>query len=105
VRERPPPYERIAPLRIRSPFTPLKSDLNMVKDGRRLQEFEAQFQRREELSVEERFRIFWMMLEHAKSLGVWPPEDPLEGIEKDLKLTEVLRKYGELTKKAGRGDG
>jgi len=77
----------------------------MVRDVKLIVKLEREFQKGEVLGTEERFRIFRSMLEYAKGLGVWPPDDPLEGIEKDLKLAEVLRRYGELVKEDSHGPG
>ncbi len=49
----------------------------MIKNRKLLEEFERKLAKRGRLGIE------------------WPPKDPLEGIEKDIKLAEVLRRYGE----------
>ncbi len=30
------------------------------------------------------------LLEEARLLGVWPPDDPLEGIEVDIRLARII---------------
>ncbi len=77
----------------------------MIRDVELFARFEEEFQRREVLSIEERFRVFKAMLDLAKSLKAWPPEDPLEGIEKDIRLAEVLREYGKLVEENSKRSG
>ena len=62
----------------------------MIKDKKIWQKFEAEFTRNENLTIEQKFKILEAMLEEAKSLGVWPPKDPLEGIEVDIKLAKAI---------------
>ncbi len=35
-------------------------------------------------------RLFETLLDHARVLGVWPPENPLEGIEVDICLAKAV---------------
>lgn len=35
-------------------------------------------------------KIVESLLEEARLLGVWPPSDPLEGIEVDIRLARAL---------------
>ncbi len=75
----------------------------MIRNRKLLEEFEREQAKRERLSVKEKFEIFNQMVEYVRSLGLWPPKDPLEGIEKDIKLAEVLRRYGESVKENSQG--
>ena len=75
----------------------------MVRDWGEMERFEWEFQRRERLTLEQRFKIFSAMVEHARAMGVFPLNDPLEGIEKDIELAKILRKHAEFVKKSGRG--
>ncbi len=65
----------------------------MIRDTALWQQFEAEWQRSQEPDLEANLRIFDVLLEHARALGVWPPEDPLEGIEHDICLTRVVNTY------------
>ena len=40
--------------------------------------------------LQEAFRTVEALLEEAVALGVWPPEDPLEGIEVDLRVAKIV---------------
>lgn len=42
------------------------------------------------VNYERNLRILEAMYQEAKSLGVFPLKDPLDGIEADLKLARVL---------------
>lgn len=65
----------------------------MIKNRKMLEEFEKQLAKREKVNIKRNFQIIDKMVEYARSLGLWPPEDPLEGIEKDIKVAKVLRMY------------
>ncbi len=62
----------------------------MIKDKKLWEKFEVEFTRNENLTIEQKFKILEAMLEEAKSFGVWPPKDPLEGIEVDIKLARAI---------------
>ena len=62
----------------------------MIRDKKLWEKFEIEFTRNENLTIEQKFKILEAMLEEAKSLGVWPPKDPLEGIEVDIKLARAI---------------
>ncbi len=63
----------------------------MVKDSKILKTFENNFIRNEgRLSYDHALRLFTYMWNEAVSLGILPPEDPMEGIEVDIKIARVL---------------
>jgi len=62
----------------------------MIKDSEFLEEFERKLQQSTPVDLEKNFRILNWLYEEARSLGVFPPEDPLEGIETDIKLAGIL---------------
>lgn len=62
----------------------------MVKNPKRLAEFEREQLKEESLSYSEALRIFEALWEEGVSLGVLPPEDPLEGIETDIRVARIL---------------
>ena len=69
---------------------PVYTDLDM-KDAERLRRFEDEQARASAPSYEEGLRIFEALWLEGVELGVLPPEDPLDGIEVDVKLAEMLR--------------
>ena len=67
----------------------------MIRDKKAWEQFEAQWQRRQEPDLEANLRLFEVLIEHARALGVRPPQDPLEGIEHDIHLAKVVNTYVE----------
>jgi len=52
--------------------------------------FEDEIRKREALSLDEKFRLLDGLYEEARALGVFPPKDPLEGIEVDIEVAKVM---------------
>ena len=73
----------------------------MIKDRKAWEEWERKWQKASSQSVEENMRIFWTLLKMAKEVGSWPPSDPLEGIEMDIKLARRINTYVEPPEGAG----
>nr|WP_290665321.1 hypothetical protein [Ardenticatena sp.] len=65
----------------------------MIRDADAWRRWKAQWQRTTHNRPEENMRLFWTLLEMARATGVWPPEDPLEGIEKDIELARKVNTY------------
>ncbi|HXF69772.1 MAG TPA: hypothetical protein VNK89_08185 [Thermoflexus sp.] len=63
----------------------------MIRDPETWKAFEAEWQRQTPADPARHFRIFDLLLEIARDLGAWPPADPLEGIEVDLRIAQALR--------------
>ncbi|SHK67855.1 hypothetical protein [Rhodothermus profundi] len=61
----------------------------MIRDRKAWQQFEAEWQCSQEPDLEANLRVFEVLLEHARALGVWPPH-PLEGIDHDTCLAKVV---------------
>jgi hypothetical protein len=59
-------------------------------DFARLRALDDELARRRPPDLERGLRIVEALREEAVALGVWPPADPLEGIEVDLRLARVL---------------
>jgi hypothetical protein len=57
-----------------------------------LPRFEDELGRRSPPSLERALAIVDALLDEARLLGVWPPADPLEGIEVDVRVAEALRR-------------
>lgn len=63
----------------------------MIKDSSLLKKFEDDFIRNKgRLSYNQALKIFTDMWIEGVRLGVLPPQDPLEGIEVDIKIAKVL---------------
>lgn len=62
----------------------------MIRDPEFWRRWEAQWQRTTPADPEANLRIFWTLLEMARSAGAWPPTDPLEGLEHDLELARRI---------------
>ena len=69
----------------------------MIRDPQAWQRWEAEWQQRMPADPEGNIRIFWTLLEMARAAGAWPPEDPLEGLETDIRLAWAIN-YGRLHK-------
>jgi hypothetical protein len=57
----------------------------MMKNPRMLKQFE-----KEKLNYAEALKLFEAMWNEAVALKVLPSKDPLEGIEKDIKIARIL---------------
>lgn len=78
----------------------------MIRDTVLWKRFEADWQRSRKPDLEKHLHIFDALLEHARTLGIWPPEEPLEGLEHDLYLAKVINAHGvESPDPAGTGPG
>jgi len=63
----------------------------MIKHPEVLQEFEDNFIRDDgKLSFSSAIKLFAYMWNEALDLGVFPPKDPWEGIEVDIKIAKTL---------------
>jgi hypothetical protein len=62
----------------------------MIKDTKLLAEFEENELRKEKLDYGIALRLFEAMWKEAMLLGVLPLNDPLEGIEVDIKIARIL---------------
>lgn len=62
----------------------------MIKDQKLWDQFERELLKKEEFSLEQKYRILNSMLREALNLGILPLEDPLEGIEVDIKIARIV---------------
>ncbi|MEJ5362076.1 MAG: hypothetical protein WBK20_10590 [Spirochaetota bacterium] len=62
----------------------------MIKNIKLLEKFEKDFMHKHPLSYDESLELLDGMWELGMSLGVLPPNDPLEGIEVDICVAEIL---------------
>lgn len=63
----------------------------MIKNPAIVKKFEDDFLRNgEPLSNVQAWRLFDSMWKEAAALGLFPPKEPLEGIDVDIKIAKVL---------------
>jgi hypothetical protein len=62
----------------------------MVKDRQLLSEFEKAYLRKEKSDYFESLKLFEEMWKEGVQLGVIPLQDPLEGIEVDIRIARIL---------------
>lgn len=62
----------------------------MIKDKKLLEQFEKNLQRKEKADYLRNLQILEYMLEEAIYLKVFPPKDPLEGIEVDIRIASII---------------
>ena len=63
----------------------------MIQNPEQLKKLEDRFIRDEgKLSFPYAIRLFTYMWNEAVSLGVFPPKEPLEGIDVDIRIAKVL---------------
>ncbi|NPA31373.1 MAG: hypothetical protein GXO37_05170 [Chloroflexi bacterium] len=65
----------------------------MLRDPEAWAQWEREWERQQSRSYEENLRLFLAMLDHARALGVWPPQNPLEGLETDILLARRINTY------------
>ena len=62
----------------------------MIKRSEILEAFEKEQIRQNKADYHENLKIFEALYREAQTLGVFPLEDPLEGIDVDIRLAKVL---------------
>ncbi len=62
----------------------------MIRDPEQFTKWETEWLRDHPLDLDARFRLMEAMIEHARALGVFPPPDPLEGIDVDIRIARAL---------------
>lgn len=62
----------------------------MIKDASLLAEFDREQTRAENLTYTEALAFFEAMWREGLTLGVLPLDDPLEGIEVDIRIARIL---------------
>ncbi len=67
----------------------------MIKNIKEFKKFEDEYIKNEKLTLDEKFKIYDEMWLWAKELGIFPLKDPLDGIEKDIKLAKLFKKLKE----------
>jgi hypothetical protein len=62
----------------------------MIKNCEQIREFERELIRKEKTDVTKNFQIVNAMYQEAVELGIIPMKDPLDGLEIDIRIAEVL---------------
>jgi hypothetical protein len=64
--------------------------LRMIKDVQFFRKWEQDLISSTPIDYEQNLRIFEAMIEEARLLRVWPPSNPMEGIEIDIKIAKAV---------------
>jgi hypothetical protein len=62
----------------------------MITDRKAFAQWEERLVAGEAADLAKGLRLLEAMVDHARVLGVWPPADPLEGIEVDIEVARVV---------------
>ncbi len=62
----------------------------MIKNIHLIKDLEKEFISKNKLSYKQSLRIFESLWQEGLNLGILPPKDPLEGIEVDLRIANIL---------------
>ena len=62
----------------------------MIKNHKYLTNFEKEYKKQEKLDVYHNFEIVEAMHKEAFRLGVFPLKNPLEDIDREIKIAKVL---------------
>ena len=62
----------------------------MIKNSKFLQDFEDEQTEKDDMTLEEKLSLLNSLYKYALKLGTLPPDNPLEGIEDDIKLARII---------------
>ncbi len=62
----------------------------MVKNAKFLQDFEDEQTAKDDMTLEQKLSLLNSLYKYALKLGTLPPDNPLEGIEDDIKLAKII---------------
>ena len=68
---------------------------SMIVNRGELEKFEKEWIRSEKVDLHRNFAILDALYEEAVALGVFPPKDPLEGLDVVLKIARVVNSLKE----------
>jgi hypothetical protein len=66
----------------------------MIKNKKKLAEFEKRLMEAEDLTYDQKFKLFDELFKEAVSLGVFNDENIMEGIEVDIRIARALNGLG-----------
>jgi len=64
----------------------------MVRDKQHLEEFNKNYYSSQKSDLLKNLSILEGMWEEAKELGIFPLKDPLDGIEKNIRIARILNR-------------
>ena len=67
----------------------------MITNRRELEKFEKELIKNDKADLHKNLAILDALYEEAVALGVFPPKDPLEGLDVDLKIARVINSVPE----------
>jgi len=70
----------------------------MIKNHKRLQEFERKLLKKEKVDIMQNFKIVEALYKEAVALGIFPLKNPLEGLEIDIKIAKVVNSVSKISK-------
>ena len=70
----------------------------MIKNHKRLQEFERKLLKKEKVDIIQNFKIVEALYKEAVALGIFPLKNPLEGLEIDIKIAKVVNSVSKIPK-------
>jgi hypothetical protein len=62
----------------------------MVRNPNRLRDFERELLRASPIDIQRNFRIMASLYDEAVNLQIFPLDNPLEGIERDIRYAKVI---------------
>ena len=69
----------------------------MVKNSSKLKQFEDNFIRQDKSDITKNLRLLDSLYKEARALSVFPLQNPLEGIEIDIKIAKVINSVSKTT--------
>ncbi len=69
----------------------------MIRNYKEIESFEREFQRKTEISIADRYKIFNSLYQHARSLGLFSEIDKNDGLEHTVELAQKLNSNGSKT--------
>ena len=70
----------------------------MIKNHKKLQEFERKLLKKEKVDIMQNFKIVEALYKEAVALGIFPLKNPLEGLEIDIKIAKVVNSVSKISK-------
>ena len=67
-----------------------KGDEVMIKNYKKIQKLERELIKKEKANLAKNFRLIEAMYDEAVELGIIPMKNPLDGLEIDIKIAEVV---------------
>lgn len=62
----------------------------MIRNEEKFREWENHWISQETLNLDKKFRILDGMYREARALGLFPPENPMEGLEEKIRFVRAL---------------